>query len=485
MDFVVVRPRLEDAEVVYIFRSDPEVLKNSLTFTKNTSFEVFYPRFLATHFTIKALPPLFILMEGEKVGLIRFDRASGIQAVEISIVLRPDSRGKGLAKKAIKEVVDWVRDQGFSVVIAKIKHFNIASINVFEQAGFKKIGEDEGCLLYIHPLAPPESRSVFVIAEAGSNWTAADPFIMIKKAKEAGADAIKFQVFRAETTYVKTAGKSGYLKEEITSLFKSLEMPYEMIPKLAQACYEAGIEFMATPFSVEDFKAIDPYVKRHKIASYENNHLPLLKAAAASKKPLIVSTGASKLKEVRWTVEVLKALGVQDLTLMQCTAKYPAPPEEINLETIPALKETFKCAVGLSDHSLDPFSAPLGAVALGATVLEKHFTLDRNLDGPDHGFAIEPHELKAIVKEIRLLEAMRGYAFKEVTPAEKELRAFARRGIQAIAPIREGEAFQEGVNIAILRPGNQMRGAPPEQMDALKGKIALRNYNVGEGVFGD
>lgn len=483
MEFVLARPRLDDAKFVYQLRSDPEVMKNSLTFTSELSFENFYPRFLESHFTIKQLPPLFILEEGEKVGLIRFNRAPGIGGVEISIVLSPKARGKGIGSRAIKEAVEWVGNQGFSAVIAKIKQGNIPSAKAFEKAGFRNGGEVGDLIIMVHPLNPPESRRVFIIAEAGSNWKEADPFEMIVKAKEAGADAIKFQVFRSETTYVEEAGVSGYLGEDVGKLFKSLEMPYEMIPKLSEAAQKAGIEFMATPFSLADFKAIDPWVKRHKIASYENNHLPLLEAVAKTKKPLFVSTGATTLKEVAWTVNTLKALSSGELTLMQCTAKYPAPPQSMNLEALIALRETFACKVGLSDHSLDPKAAPLAAVALGASAIEKHFTLDRTLKGPDHGFAIEPKELAELVHEIRLVEEMRGDSYKQVAEAEKELRAFARRGVQALKLIRKGDLFQEGVNMAILRPGNALRGAPPEQIRALEGKKATRDYKAGEGIF--
>lgn len=483
MELGLVRPIEADARTVYRFRSDPEVQKNSLTFTAPLSFEAFFPRFLATHFTISALSPLFITENGEKVGVIRFNRARGPYGIEISIALAPEARGKGLGRKAIEAAAEWVKSQGFSALLAKIKPFNIASIRAFEAAGFVKTGSDGEEGVYVRALQAPDSRNVFVIAEAGSNWKEADPFEMILRAKAAGADAIKFQVFRSETTYVKEAGKSGYLGQEVTSLFKSLEMPYDLIPKLAKACEKEGIEFMATPFSVADFKAIDPYVKKHKIASYENNHVPLLTLAAHSQKPLFVSTGASTLQEIAWTVEFLRSHHVESLTLMQCTAKYPAPPEAMHLETIGALKETFKCPVGLSDHSLNPFAAPLAAVALGASAIEKHFTLNRTLKGPDHAFAIEPDELKACIQEIRLIEKMRGDSFKHVASCEQELRDFARRGVQALTPIKKGELFKEGENIAILRPGTCLRGAHPSRISELEGKKAPRDYQAGEGLF--
>lgn len=483
MRFEIVRPHLEDAEEILAWRSDPDVMKNSLTFTKILPLEIFFPSFLATHFTIPALPPLYILEECKRVGLLRFNLAPGQDAVEISIVLCKEARGRGLGKAAIKSAADFVKEQGFTALLAQVKTDNIASLCAFEAAGFRKEGEAEGFYQLVLPLKAPESRKVFIIAEVGSNWTSADPYELIKKAHEAGADAVKFQVFRAETTYVANAGESGYLKGEINEIFKSLEMPYDMIPKLAEACQKNHIEFMATPFSVADFKALDPFVKRHKIASYENNHLPLLKIAAESGKPLIVSTGATKEKEVRWTYDTLKLYGAEDITLLQCVAKYPAPPEQMNVEVIRGFKEEFRCPVGLSDHTLDPYAAPLAAVALGATVIEKHYTLDRGLPGPDHSFAITPDELKQLVSQIRLVEKMRGTAYKQIEPCENELRAFARRGLQAITSIAKGDIFKEGINVAILRPGTNMRGASPDKMENLEGTVAARSYKLGEGIY--
>ena len=250
-------------------------------------------------------------------------------------------------------------------------------------------------------------NGAFVIAEAGSNWRAGTPerdlemaFALIDVAVQAGADAVKFQTYRAASVYAPCAGESSYLaqlgvKRSINDILADLEMPYEMIARLAERCSERGIEFMSTPFSVADAEAIDPFVKRHKVASYEINHVRLLERLAATGKPLIVSTGAADGEDIAFGLATIKQANGGPVTLLQCTSSYPAPPDSLNLLAIPWLERTFGVPVGFSDHSLDPVVGPVVAVALGATVIEKHYTLSRRLPGPDHPFAIEPAELAA------------------------------------------------------------------------------------------
>ena len=167
---------------------------------------------------------------------------------------------------------------------------------------------------------------------------------------------------------------------------------------------------------------------------------------------------------------------------MQCTAKYPAPLDSMNLNVIPLLKNTFACEVGLSDHSRDPIIAPVAAVALGATVIEKHFTIHNQLPGPDHPFAITPSELAKMVRAIRQTEETLGDGIKKPSSHEKELRSFAKRSIQAIAHIKKGQIFKEGKNIDILRPGLQKQGIHPNYIEEIEGKKAKRNIPLGDGI---
>ena len=259
-------------------------------------------------------------------------------------------------------------------------------------------------------------------------------------------------------------------------------MPYEMIEELATYCTDNGIAFMSTPFSPEDFAAIDPHVKAHKIASYEISHPHLLRLAGKSGKPLVLSTGASTEADIAWAVETFRAAGGSDLCLLQCTAAYPAPLSEMNLRTIPWLKARFGVACGLSDHSRNPLLAPLAAVGLGATVIEKHFTLDNKLPGPDHSFAVTGDELKLMVEGIRQAEKCLGDGVKSVLSSESELSSYARRGVQATRAISAGEVFHEDSNIAVLRPGNQRLGVHPRCLSSIVGKRATRNISLGEGI---
>ena len=336
--------------------------------------------------------------------------------------------------------------------------------------------------------------SVFVIAEAGSNWRMGSSERdlemarrLIDVAAEAEADAIKFQTYRASTVYVENAGTSEYLvaggeERSINDIFEDLEMPYDMISMLAEYARGSGLEFMSTPFSLDDFAAVDPYVSRHKIASYEICHVRLIQAAARAGKPIIMSTGAALPDDIEFGVGTARQAGARDITLLQCTASYPAPTESLNLRVIPWLMNRFDVAAGLSDHSVDPVLAPTVAVALGATVVEKHFTLDRRLPGPDHPFALEPDELRRMVRAIRSATVALGKPTKEITEAEGELRTFAVRAIHAIRPIKAGEALVEGENMGLLRPGARTPGLHPRYLETISGRRASRDVAAGEGI---
>jgi N-acetylneuraminate synthase len=347
----------------------------------------------------------------------------------------------------------------------------------------------------VDPMAA--TSHVFVIAEAGSNWRVGSADrdremsrALIRIAAEAGADAVKFQTFRARDVYVADAGPSEYLaelgiKRSINAIFEDLEMPYDMIGEMAAYSAEQGIEYMSTPFSVADAAAVDPHVRRHKVASYEINHVRLLEALAGTGKPLIVSTGAASDEDIVFAMATLQGAGAKDITLLQCTASYPAPIESLNLRVIPWLTERFGVPAGLSDHSRDPIVGPTAAVALGARVIEKHFTMDNRLPGPDHAFAIEPEELMAMVRSIRAAEQALGSPGKDIQPDEAELRRFAVRSIQAVTDIAEGQSLVEGENVDVLRPGRRSAGMHPKYLDSLIGRRAVRAIAAGDGVCED
>ena len=340
-----------------------------------------------------------------------------------------------------------------------------------------------------------KNNSVFIIAEAGSNWRMGTPERDMKMAKtlidiasEAGADAIKFQTYRAHSVYVPNAGNSDYLsnagiKESINKIFEDLSMPYEMIPKLAKYSKKKNIEFMSTPFSVEDAKAIDPYTNYHKIASYEISHLRLIEYIASTGKPTFLSTGAANKEEIRWALETFFSNGGGKITLLQTTAKYPASINSLNLKAMIDLKNEFNVDVGLSDHSTDPIIGPVTATALGASVIEKHFTLDKKLPGPDHSFALNPNQLKEMIRSIRDAEKCLGKGEKIVLDEEFELRDYAQRTIQCIKPISKGDIFVEGENVNVLRSGKQRKGLHPKFLEKIQGRKSTRNIPIGDGVM--
>ncbi len=339
-----------------------------------------------------------------------------------------------------------------------------------------------------------DPNHTFIIAEAGSNWKSGSyeedleqAKKLIKIASKAGADAVKFQTYKADTVYAYNAGNSNYLAEqginkEINEIFEYLSMPYEMISELSQICNDEKIIFMSTPFSVEDAKQIDPFVSLHKIASFEINHVRLIEFLSKTEKPILISTGASTFGEIDFAVNLIKNNKNNEIGLLQCTSKYPTPIESLNLSTIPKMKERYNIPIGFSDHSVEPLIGPLTAVGLGATIIEKHFTLDKNLPGPDHSFAITPQELELMVKSIRQADKTKGNGKKIILNEEQELLLFAKRRIQAIKDIRKGDILKEGFNFEVLRPGNRIRGLEPRFLDKINGAKSTKDVLKGDGI---
>ena len=317
----------------------------------------------------------------------------------------------------------------------------------------------------------------FIIAEAGSNHNGSleQAERLIELAASAGADAVKFQLFRAERLYPRRAGESGYLKlaRPIYDIIQEMEMPYEWLPKLARTAHARGIALLASAFDEESADRLDPFVEAHKVASYEMTHLPLVEHIAKKGKPMIVSTGAAELAEVEELLAAIRAAGNDAVALMQCTAAYPAPPDSLNLRGIPAMKAAFRLPVGFSDHSRDPLVGPLCAVALGADLIEKHVTFSNDLPGPDHRFAIEPEELCRMVAKIREAESALGSGEKRVHAVERELHSFARRSVFTTRDVRAGGVLTTR-NVAVLRRGKLAAGLEPKALPMVLGRRSIR-----------
>jgi N,N'-diacetyllegionaminate synthase len=315
----------------------------------------------------------------------------------------------------------------------------------------------------------------FVVAEAGANHNRdlALGKELIDVAAEAGADAVKFQTYSAETLYSKKTPRFSYLEKQTSKdtwqLIKEIELPREWQAELQAWARKRGILFFSTPF---DYRAVDELdalaVPAYKIASFEVVDLPLIRYAAARHRPMIISTGLATYEDIHDAVETCRNAGNDDIVLLQCASLYPAPPARINLRAMETLRRAFGVPVGLSDHTLGIHVAG-AAVALGACVLEKHFTLSRTLPGPDHPFAIEPPELKEMVRQIREIEAALGDGMKlGPAPEELEMHQKARRSLVAARDIPKGSHISRDM-IAIKRPGF---GIKPKLLDLVVGRVA-------------
>ena len=319
-----------------------------------------------------------------------------------------------------------------------------------------------------------------IIAEAGVNHNGNFGLAkqLVDKAVEGGADIVKFQTCKAENVISRYADKAEYQKvttgeaDSQLEMVRKLMLTYEEYGKLKEYCDEKGIEFLSTAFdlpSVDYLHSIG--MRRWKIPSGEITNLPLLIKIAKLGEPIIMSTGMSELSEVGDAIKVLKENGAGEITILHCTTEYPAPYEDVNLKAIDTMKETFGLPVGYSDHTKG-LEIPVAAVARGACVIEKHFTLDRNMEGPDHKASIEPDELKQMVDMIRHVEVAIGDGIKKVSPSELKNQDIARKSIIAKTAIKAGDVFTEE-NITTKRPGS---GINPMKWFDLLGKTAKHDY---------
>lgn len=327
--------------------------------------------------------------------------------------------------------------------------------------------------------------SVFIIAEAGVNHNGSYDLAckLALEAKKAGADAVKYQTFKAEALVTPDADTAGYQKQAVGAsksqyqMLKSLELTEEEFMSLRHYCDEIGIAFCSTTFdSLSTTFAFDkldlPFVK---IPSGEITNLPFLEVAGASKKPVILSTGACSLSEVQDAVDVLKRAGSNDITVLHCTTQYPAPYEDVDLRAMEAMGKTLGLPYGYSDHTKG-IEVAVAAVAMGASVIEKHFTLNKTMEGPDHKASLEPQELSELIAAIRHVECALGKPEKTIHQSELDNRKVVRKSIVALKPIKQGEIFSED-NIGTKRPGT---GISPMCWHEVLGKRASRDFDANE-----
>ena len=329
-----------------------------------------------------------------------------------------------------------------------------------------------------------EGEPCFIIAEAGVNHNGSAELAkkLIDAAKDAGADAVKFQTFRAEKVVTQKAEKAEYQKtakeESQYEMIKKLELTEYNFKELADYAKGNGVIFLSSPFDKESVDLLDELnVPAYKIASGEITNFPLLRYIAKKEKPIILSTGIATLGEVEEALNVIRSEGVEDVILLHCVSNYPARIEDVNLRAMETLKQAFKLAVGFSDHTLG-ITASIAAVALGACVIEKHFTLDRNLPGPDHKASLEPDELKEMVKTIRDVEKTLGDGIKQPIINEEEIKKIARRSVIAKIDISEGTVITEDM-LDVKRPGT---GIEPKYFDFIVGMRAKKDIKKSDIV---
>ena len=325
-----------------------------------------------------------------------------------------------------------------------------------------------------------------IIAEAGVNHNG-DLGIakrLIDVAAEAGADLVKFQTFNADRLTTKYANKAEYQdkttdeNESQLEMLRRLELTYDMHKELIAYCEQCGIGFFSTGFDIKSIKLlVELGLKLFKIPSGEITNLPYLRHIASYGKPVIISTGMSTLNEIEAALKVLMKNGLkrEKITVLHCNTEYPTPMCDVNLNAMCSIRDEFGVEVGYSDHT-QGIEVAIAAVALGATVIEKHFTLDRQLPGPDQKASLEPNELKEMVKSIRNIEQAFGDGIKRPSPSEIKNISVARKSLVAVSNICKGDIFTED-NLGVKRPGT---GISPMQWDEVIGKVALRNFSIDE-----
>lgn len=324
---------------------------------------------------------------------------------------------------------------------------------------------------------------ILIIAEAGVNHNGSIDLAkkLIDAAKECGADIVKFQTAKLDALVSKCAPMAEYQKENTgrtesqKEMLSKLLLGYEAFEELADYCKYREIEFLSTPFDLDSIDFLNPMVRFWKVPSGEITNLPYLIRIASTHKEVVLSTGMSTLSEVKAAVGALQDHGAGGITLLHCTTQYPTPYEDVNLNAMLTLKEEFGVSVGYSDHTKGT-EIPIAAAAMGARVIEKHFTLDCNMEGPDHKASLEPSEFAGMVKAIRNVETAMGSFEKKPSPSETENLAVARKSIVAARGIRKGELLTEQ-NLTVKRPGN---GISPMKWFDILGTEAVRDFGEDE-----
>ena len=331
-----------------------------------------------------------------------------------------------------------------------------------------------------------KTQHIIIIAEAGVNHNGSMESAkkLVDVAADAGADYVKFQTFKADTLVTQSAEKAEYQKiltdksESQFEMIKKLELDKSAHDELIKHCEKKGIRFLSTAFDHDSIELLaDLNIPLYKIPSGEITNLPYLRHIGRMGKPIILSTGMSTLEEVQKALNVLLESGAEKekITILHCNTEYPTPMEDVNLKAMLTIREELGVNIGYSDHTLG-IEVPIAAVAMGATVIEKHFTLDRTLTGPDHAASLEPHELKSMVTAIRNIKKAMGDGIKKPSPSETRNIPIARKSIVAKKPIKKGERYSEE-NITVKRPGT---GISPIEWDNIINQKSIKDFIIDD-----
>ena len=328
-------------------------------------------------------------------------------------------------------------------------------------------------------------KRTLIIAEAGVNHNGDINIAkkLVDAAADAGVDYVKFQTFKADKLVNKDAKQADYqientgVVESQYQMLKRLELTDENHHTLIDYCDKKGVKFLSTAFDFESIEFLKDKLDFYKIPSGEITNLPYLIKVAKLKLPIVMSTGMANMQEVKEALAVLIAHGInkKDVTILHCNTEYPTPMKDVNLLAMKTIEKELGVKIGYSDHTLG-IEIPISAVTLGATVIEKHFTIDKTMEGPDHKASLEPNELKAMVIGIRAIELAMGNGIKTPSESEQKNIKIARKSIVALTDIKEGELFNES-NITVKRPGN---GISPMKWNEVLGSRASRNYKADE-----
>mgnify|MGYP002624867343 FL=1 len=327
----------------------------------------------------------------------------------------------------------------------------------------------------------------YIIAEAGVNHNGRLDLALklCDAAKEAGVDAVKFQTWKTENIVTANARQAAYqtentgIEESQFDMLKKLEMSYEHFKLIQEHCHKIGIEFLSTPDEEEslEFLMNELNLPLIKVSSGEVTNLPFLRKMGAYRKPVILSTGMSTMAQSALAYDTLMQAGASGVSVLHCTTNYPCPMDEVNLKAMVTLRNALKCKVGYSDHTMG-IEVPVAAVALGAEIIEKHFTLDRTMEGPDHKASLEPDELKLMVQQIRNIEKALGDGVKQPNKSEAENAKVVQKSILARVPIRKGTVLTEEL-LTVKRAGE---GITANHWDIVVGTHATKDYNVDEPI---